>query len=953
MQSKTIQYLSIAFFAALLLVGGYVTLIYLGMPIHGAVLLTEAGEKTVAAACGNSGDAAGTMELLCRGAVSMFPFLIRTLGRAGPFLWYGLLSLVLYGGYLAWRLFREGNMTLPGKRKPWHVFLLVLFSLWLLFTTLSFGNDGNGRPVRSHVEPSARTYNVSEQGLVALLEDYRILLDRGCLPEVGATATGERVHMLSARCIQTSFITRVMPQVLFVTVLLFELLVLGRFLLGLLRIRPNRMITEAILSVALGACGWIAVLWTLAVAGIFTGPVGWVLVVGIPLACYKDSHYWLDRFLHHEWESDVRWYDVRVLLAWLLFSYIALNFLSVVRPFPIGWDDLGSYLNRPRLLVSYGQFIHSMAPFDWSYLTATGFLLFGYQSIMGATASMMVNWAAGLLALAGVYAIANAYLGRRHGLLAALLYYSLPLVGHFSFADMKIDNAVFFMGSMATFALFLGLFPVDDQPGLATDDPASGVLPASGQWKYMALAGVLAGFAFAFKVTGIMVILTLCAVLAGVLLHWWAAAGAVLFSGLVFAKAGGRDLDVIITRFADLATPSEQAVTVFLIVSSLLGAVCFAYAFYLRRKNLRPFLVSAACFVAGILVAVLPWIAHNNWLAGNFPPSLALGAPNNLSPIISMGAAEPSKYDQDVRGLPPDLQPDMKHPACTSTGGTEELDRYWGFSSGWRHFVTLPWRTVMNVDSVGYYVTTMPALLLVPLVLLLPYFWIRRGRWLRWTFFSAIFLVFQWTFLANGIPWYGIGMFLGLVLCLEAMAAKAPDVFSRSVAVTLITVSLFSSFAMRFWQFEQQRNILEYGFGKISAGTLEELTIPHYNGIKDEVLRRQEVYGPGRPYLYRVGTFISYFIPKNLESIGLSDHQLDTFNCLYQERDGQITLRRLKTLGFNSIIFDTNTATIEKDLNGTLHKKVKLFQDFVNTPGLGLEVLINDTAAGVAFIGIP
>ncbi|MBU2213778.1 hypothetical protein KJ996_04030, partial [Patescibacteria group bacterium] len=77
------------------------------------------------------------------------------------------------------------------------------------------------------------------------------------------------------------------------------------------------------------------------------------------------------------------------------------------------------------------------------------------------------------------------------------------------------------------------------------------------------------------------------------------------------------------------------------------------------------------------------------------------------------------------------------------------------------------------------------------------------------------------------------------------------------------------------------------------------------------------------------------------------------FNCLYNERDPKLTLERIKTLGFNSFVFDTNTATIEKDPNGSLHQKVNTFIDFINNPELGLQVVISDTKAGIAFILIP
>ncbi len=180
----------------------------------------------------------------------------------------------------------------------------------------------------------------------------------------------------------------------------------------------------------------------------------------------------------------------------------------------------------------------------------------------------------------------------------------------------------------------------------------------------------------------------------------------------------------------------------------------------------------------------------------------------------------------------------------------------------------------------------------------------------------------------------------------------APDVVGKVAAGLFITLSLLSAFSMRFWQFEMQRNIMEYAMGKVSAQTLESLTIPYYNDIKDIAVQRHEQMAD-RPYMYRVGTFIPYFIPKNLEIIGLNDEQLDVFNCLNAERDPQTTLKRLQALGFNSLIFDTNTATIESDPNGSLHKKVNAFLDFVNSPQLHLSAPVNDTKAGVAYILLP
>jgi hypothetical protein len=92
---------------------------------------------------------------------------------------------------------------------------------------------------------------------------------------------------------------------------------------------------------------------------------------------------------------------------------------------------------------------------------------------------------------------------------------------------------------------------------------------------------------------------------------------------------------------------------------------------------------------------------------------------------------------------------------------------------------------------------------------------------------------------------------------------------------------------------------------------------------------------------------------KNLDIIAVADNQLDLFNCINQERNPKLTLRRLQALGINSVIFDTNTSTIERDPNGSLHQKVNAFVDFLNTPGLGIQVVLADTGAGVAFVLLP
>lgn len=940
MTQKTIQRLSIALFISLLVWGIYTLLVYLGVPVHGSVLLNGSTQERLAQFCDAD-------ELACRGLFSLFDFIGRTFERMRPLMWYGILSAIAYAGLLFWMGVRTGRFALQIRLRPWHMGAFFLIALFGVFTVISFGSTESATTsgtqmvsVRRIVEPNEQVYrNVGPESLALLKTNFNRLQDAGCLRPDGQFSNAASQFLISPRCIYGSFFSKVLRQVLFITLILFELLVLGHLLFGLLRLRCSSLFTEGVMSVALGACAWIVLLWTLAVAGVFTATAGWVLIVAVPVLCFRQVLFWLKAFVRESVPIHLPWYSVSVFIFWLLVSYLAFNFLNVVRPFPIGWDDLGSYINRPRLLVSYGEFIFSMSPFMWEYMSSLGFLLFGYNSVFGATASMLINWMAGLLAVLAVVAFGSSFLGRGRGILAALLYYTLPMVGHFSFADMKIDNAVFMWGALAFLALFFFLFPTGED----------GEETASHNLRWIVLCSIFLGFGFATKSTVVMVVTAAGAVLLGAIFHWYAFVGAVLLTIALFAKRGVLGIHDILERVS--GNPDLISQNAFAAIAFILGAAAVGYGISKKKENLQLGLKAVGLLVGVFILSIAPWILHNNILIGNVIPHFELGAPNPLTPSMDLHT-DTENAEGNRRTLPAELRLNNEDPACAPTGHKEELDRYWGFRQGWGHYLKLPWRLVMNLDSAGYYVTTMPGLLLVPLMLLLPFFWRRQSRWLRWLFAGTFFMLLQWTFLAKGIPWYGIGTFLGLVICLEALAFKSPDVPSRTITGVLLAFSLLIVFNNRFWQYEMQKNLFEYPMGKVSYETLRERTIPHYDDIADIVLQRKEAT-PDTPYLYRIGTFMPYFIPKNLEVIGVADHQLDFFNCLYQERDPSITVKRLKALGFNSIVFDTNTATIERNSEGSLHKKVNAFVSFLNNPESGLQVVINDPRAGVAFILIP
>ncbi len=987
MTQRTIVILSFSLFVCALLFGGYSLIVYLGIPIHQLVYSTSSDIQTWDLACGT---AAENRVYFCRGAAVFIPFLIAVIKMASPFFAYIIISALLFGTVLVWAGFKTGRFERVIQTNTLVIVLLSITAVWLLGTTFSVGTlynlntpesamitDLSGQKVlpafRRFFEPTPQIYaGAGPQALAELKANYEFLLSHGCLADTGVqTQNGAKLYDLRFWCMQLSFFDRAGTQIVMVLLFLFNLLILGRLIITkLVGYRTENTLFLACLSVGIGTLGWVAILWSLGLFALLHTMLIRLLFFGMPVILFPQSVWWIRKMMEKKINIIFSMRSWHLFLAWLLITYVALNFFNVVRPFPIGWDDLGSYLNRPRLLASYGYFIPSMSQFQWEYLTSLGFLLFGYDSWSGSTFAMEINWAAGMISVLVVYAFGRRMFGRGRGVLSAMFYYFLPMTGHFSFADMKIDNASFFTTALGIMAVFAFLFPAKD-----IDESAE-----PRDLKLLVIAGLIFGLSFAIKPTAILGIVMAMSILIGGLIGPIGFTGAIIAGFGFLQKFGVISVSEIFKR-ALISTSISSTLLAVIVLSIGIGLI--AYAVYRKREKLKPLLISVGCLTLGMAIAVAPWILNNiaiirgynltGYITAKDKVAYSAAARSGVPGHVNMGtmltahdrsgpqvfyvqkddvAAMGLPSNIPIRYLPPELKIDPNHAACKSSARTEELDRYWGFGKGIGHYLGLAWRQVMNLDSFGYYVTLAPMLLLFPLLLLLPFLWSKEGRWLRLLFFGTIAFFIQWSLAANGVSWYGIGMFLGFAIGLEAFIAHAPDTPNRSLFRFLLAMSIIICLVNRLWQFDSQKNLFEYPLGKITASALREVTIPDYDDIRESVVTRHESM-PQTPYTYRIGTFISYFIPRNREIFPMADHQLNFFNCINQEVNHPLTLKRLQALGFNSIIFDTNTQTIEKDPNGSIHQKVAKFLDFVNDPSVNLEIAVNDPGNGIAYILLP
>lgn len=62
-------------------------------------------------------------------------------------------------------------------------------------------------------------------------------------------------------------------------------------------------------------------------------------------------------------------------MLFLILTYlISVSFINIIRPMPIGWDDLGVYMNYPQIMANNGTILKGMGMAAWQVFTGIGFM---------------------------------------------------------------------------------------------------------------------------------------------------------------------------------------------------------------------------------------------------------------------------------------------------------------------------------------------------------------------------------------------------------------------------------------------------------------------------------------------------------------------------------------------------------------------------------------------------
>ena len=195
---------------------------------------------------------------------------------------------------------------------------------------------------------------------------------------------------------------------------------------------------------------------------------------------------------------------------------------------------------------------------------------------------------------------------------------------------------------------------------------------------------------------------------------------------------------------------------------------------------------------------------------------------------------------------------------------------------------------------------------------------------------------FLWLILGAGIVWYGI-LFTALGIILISLNIFKYKYVMKWLSNTFLAFSflwIILAFSNRLSNYSAPNSAqqskgaildatLVYGTGAYNKQQIMDILFPMYKLAVDEINKDPSVL------VYRVGTFLHYFIDKNNNRV-LEDNQLGVFNRLSNTfQDKQELTTAFKVNNYKFLVIDLNTATIDRTPDKSLTRKYERLLDFV------------------------
>lgn len=513
---------------------------------------------------------------------------------------------------------------------------------------------------------------------------------------------------------------------------------------------------------------------------------------------------------------------------------MSVAMISIIRPMPIWWDDLGVYMNYPKILALTGETLPWIGMYVWQMITGSWFL-FGYN----ASQAFFVNQLWSILAVIAITLGLSILFEQKDKksllglpLILATLYYVMPMTVFHHTKDMKLDPALLFV-SISVFMLFF----TSIKKALWWNKDI---------YILLVIIGILIGFAFSIKVTTLMLLLAVLGLFAYRMLWflwylWFFFAFLAVFTGL--------NLWSMMNIWIPTDSVLMGKVSLWLWMSWL---VSFGLAIYKNWPTLfRWYITWSLIMLLWFILWISPWIIKNT---GEVKPW-------NLENIDTKTVAIQSILGWSGAGFPVDFTKIMtpeeyrersdiiKSTNISSDGQSKNEDfwRYFGYEEGINNYLRLPFNLTFQKNQWWEFTSiTYIFLALVPVLFLFA-----RGRY-RWIYGSVIsgvlVLLFVYGFMSSSSSTetgaqYPIGSMLqkthaDIVKNADAWGFHLSDIsnvfIKRPILVWLSTIELGDTLTQIFSLKLNTKYPLLYGYGILLVLNLIFVTVIHFLTRDDE-----------------------------------------------------------------------------------------------------------------------
>ena len=420
----------------------------------------------------------------------------------------------------------------------------------------------------------------------------------------------------------------------------------------------------------------LSILWILGFYNLYS--VFLILLVFIGIS-YKEIWSSFKSLFCHKFCFDIKEWFYLKLISWeflFLVSTLVLciSLISIVRPFPIWWDDLWAYMNFPHLM-SEAWIIHLPWMLSWQTFTGVWYML------GSSTQAFFFNVMGGFLSIITLILITSDFLKSNKKtfinipLLVWTMFIAMPMVVFQQAKDMKLDEGLFFVSICSIYLLFKYFLSQNKEK------KNNNII--------ILIIWILAWFAFTIKFTSLLLISAIIWVIFFVRLWvlWFLWYIAIFLA--IFTKADLRSLMNVVVN--PLKIPWFE--TIFAIISWIIWIIFLVFSFIKNKNIIKILLIELIILLLWIIISLSPWIWKNinqvfpkitiswilswKWEYFNFDKSIILSE-KKIKKIENKLKQE--KADENIKW----------------TTQNEDFGRYLGYELGINNLIKLPFNLTMQ-----------------------------------------------------------------------------------------------------------------------------------------------------------------------------------------------------------------------------------------------------------------